>query len=188
MKDLGRAGWACAILILLVVVLMGGLLLVKTTVDGTALEVDAKTTEREALLKRLQLPVRTASATDEQKNEFIEGANYALAANALQQRVVGVIEASGGKLVTVGIDPPDNSEKDAPGRRIVVQAVSELNNDSFQEVMYQLESARPFVLVDNLNVHRLADRSGPEGGDAQQAPRLSVDFRVYGYYRNRPVR
>ncbi len=51
-----REAGAIAILIGLVIVLFGGLLFAKEMADATQIELDAKTTEAEALRRRLQLP------------------------------------------------------------------------------------------------------------------------------------
>ena len=177
-----RAAWALVVLVGLIVVIAGGVLIAESFADAASLEADAKATMLESLRKRLALPARPVSPVSEE-NEFLEGGNYALAANALQQRVVGIIEAAGGTLVTVGIDPPTNDDSNAPGRRIVVQVVSELSNDGLQEVLYQLETERPFVMLDTLNVRRLQDRSGGEANAAAQGVKLAVDFRAYGYVR-----
>ena len=87
--------------------------------------------------------------------------------------------------MTFSIDPPDAADEEF-GRRVVVQAVSELNNDGLQELIYRLEAERPFVFLDTLTVSRLATRNSATGGDeaeAEQAPRLAVDFRISGFFR-----
>ncbi|HVV62981.1 MAG TPA: type II secretion system protein GspM [Pseudolabrys sp.] len=177
-----RAAWSLVTLAILLLVIVGGLLIAKSFADAATVEADAKADMAESLRKRLALPSRPASPVSEE-NEFLEGGNYALAANALQQRIVGIIEAAGGTLVTVGIDPPSSDDNNAPGRRIVVQVVSELSNDALQEVLYQIETERPFVMVDTLNVRRLQDRGGADANAATQGTRLAVDFRAYGYFR-----
>ena len=109
---------------------------------------------------------------------FADG--FALAANELQQRVVGLIENAGGTLVTVGIDPPVTAD-DESGRRVVVQAVAELSNKSLQELLYQSEG--PFIFVENLLVSRLVPRGSADAEDSQISRRLSVDLRAAGYFR-----
>ena len=65
----------------------------------------------------------------------------------------------------------------------MIQAVSELNNDGLQELIYRLEAERPFVFLDTLTVSRMAARSGGEENEAEQAPRLAVDLRISGFFR-----
>jgi hypothetical protein len=146
------------------------------------LEAEAKNTFLESLQKRLQIPVRVKSDAAAEQNEFLEGANYTLAANGFQQRIVELIESSGGTLVTVGIDPPDDNQA-SPGRRVVVQVAAELTNDGLQQVMYRLESERPFILVDSLSVRQVPNRGAGDGAAKDRSLRLAVDLRAYGYFR-----
>jgi hypothetical protein len=178
----GRAGGAVGVLLVIIVVLVCGLWFAKEAADAALLEAEAKSTSLEGLKKRMQMPVRTATDKSADVNEFLEGANYALAANGMQHRIVELIESSGGTLVTVGVDPPDESEKTSL-RRVVVQAVAELTNDGLQQVLYQLESERPFILVDTLSVRNVPNRGDSEAGNRNRAVRLSVDLRAYGYFR-----
>lgn len=144
-------------------------------------EIEARQTQLAALKRRAALPAPTSTSPARPVQPFFaEG--FALAANELQQRVVGLIENAGGTLVTVGIDPPVTAE-DESGRRVVVQAVAELSNDSLQEVLYQLEAQAPFVFVENLQVSRLAQRSSGDAEATPTSPRLSVDLRAAGYFR-----
>lgn len=179
---LGRAGGALGILLVIVVALASGLWFAKETAGAAQLEVEAKTTFLESLKKRIQMPVRSLADRGAEANEFLDGANYALAANGMQHRVVELIESSGGTLVTVGVDPPDETQT-LPGRRVVVQAVVELTNDGLQQVLYRLESERPFILVDSLSVRNVPSRGDSDAGARNRSVRLAVDLRAYGYFR-----
>lgn len=173
---------AVAILLIALVVIVGAMLLTLTMIEAKRSEIDARQTELAALQRRMALPAPAANTPENPIDPFVEGGAFALAANALQQRVVGLIESSGGTLVTVSIDPPVVAD-DESGRRVVVQAVAELNNDGLQHVLYQLESELPFVFVENLAVGRVASRELGETEKTQKLPRLSVDLRIAGYFR-----
>ncbi len=170
-----------ALLVLAIFLIVGGLIVGKSIVDAKDLEADARTAELQALQKRVQLPVRAVAPSEEAKNAFLAGANLALAANTLQQRIASLIDSSGGTLATIGVDPPDNND-DVAGLRVVVQARSEFDNDGLQKFIYQLESERPFVLVDTLDVRRVGEGNAQDGGK-QNSQRLTVNIRVIGYYR-----
>jgi hypothetical protein len=107
---------------------------------------------------------------------FLGDENFALSANALQKRVVGLIEQTDGKLISVGVDPLVTGDADL-ARRVSVQVTAELTNNALQKVLYDLESAVPFAFVDSFTVNR------PETAksDPQKAPRLSVSLNVVGY-------
>lgn len=176
-----REAGAIAILVLLIVLVVGGLLFAKEMVDATKLELEASTTELDASRRRLQLPPPPASAAPAQ-NAFLTGANYALAANALQNYIVENIESNGGKLVSVGVEQPQSGEAPGAARRVAVQTASELDIDGLQNLLHTLETGRPLVLIDNLIVRRPTVRR--EGDtDGKVAPRLTVELRVMGFFR-----
>src|SRR3954468_5916856 len=138
-----QAAAAVSLVLLFIFLLLSTTAFTWSLISAKQSEVEARQTQLEALKRR---PAQRAPASSSQARTvepfFAEG--FALAANELQQRVVGLIENAGGTLVTVGIDPPVNAE-DESGRRVVVQAVAELSNNSLQEVLYQLEAQAPFV-------------------------------------------
>ncbi|HVZ52876.1 MAG TPA: type II secretion system protein GspM [Pseudolabrys sp.] len=178
---LGRAGSAVGVLVVILVALVSGLWFSKEAADAALLELEAKNTSLDALKKRLAIPPPKVSEQAGEASAFLEGANYALAANGMQQRIVELIESSGGKLVSVGVDPPDDA-KNVTLRRVVVQANAELTNDGLQQVLYQLESERPFIMVESLNVRNAPK---PDGEAAAHDPtiKLAVDLRAFGYFR-----
>jgi hypothetical protein len=175
-----QAAAAVSLVLLFIFLLLSITAFTWSLISAKQSEFEARQTQLEALKRRAALPAPASSSQARTVEPFFaEG--FALAANELQQRVVGLIENAGGTLVTVGVDPPVNAD-DESGRRVVVQAVAELSNDSLQEVLYQLEAEAPFVFVENLVVSRVVPRgSGDEA--TPTAPRLSVDLRAAGYFR-----
>lgn len=144
----------------------------------------AKWLERDALAAQLDaLKRRSLAASAPQAPEpkisvkpFLAEENFALAANALQKRVVGLIEQTNGKLISVAVDPPIAGDADL-ARRVSVQVTAELTNNALQKVLYELESAVPFAFVDSFTASRPeAAKSGAQG-----APLLSVSLNVIGY-------
>jgi hypothetical protein len=175
-----RAAGATAILIGAIVVVVVGLYVVKGMVDAQYAELDAKTTQIAAMQRRLKMPALPAAAASD-KNVFLEGANYALAANTLQQHIVEMIEQGGGKVVTVAVETPAPTEQTS--RRVIVQVRSELDNDGLQTLLYSLETGSPLVLIESLNVHRSVAQGDDEKNDAKRSPRLTVELRAVGFYR-----
>jgi hypothetical protein len=173
-----RAASAGAVLLGVVSVTAIGLYLVKGMVDAQALELEAKTTQIAALQRRLTMPALPASA-DSGQNVFLNGANYALAANSLQQHIVQLVEQSGGKIVTVAVETPAANAQTS--RRVIVQVRADLDNDGLQSLLYGLEAGHPLVLVDSLNVNRSATQG--KNDDSKRSPRLTVELRAVGFYR-----
>jgi hypothetical protein len=181
-QNTGRAWGALAVLIAFIALAAAGGFVGYTLVQAKQIELDARQNEL-AVLTRPRPPARAAAKENEiTVNPFLSEENFALSANALQKRVVGLIESTGGKLITVGIDPPVTGDEDL-ARRVSVQVSAELTNDALQKVLYQLESQPPYVFVETLgaNVSEAKDASGKP--DVQAAPRLQVTMSVIGYRR-----
>jgi hypothetical protein len=172
---------AVSLVLLFVIVLVTATLFTWGMIEARQSEIQARQTQLEALKRRAAQPP-PASGTQARTVEPFFADGFALAANELQQRVVGLIENAGGTLITVGIDPPVTAD-DESGRRVVVQAVAELSNNSLQELLYRLEAEAPFVFVENLLVSRLVPRGSADAEDTQVSPQLSVDLRAAGYFR-----
>jgi cytoskeletal protein RodZ len=173
---------AVSAVFLFVVVLIFGMLFTWGMIAAKQSEIEARQTQLQALQRRAAQPPPAASAQTSTVEPFLGDGSFAIAANELRQRVVALIEAADGKLVTVGTDPPVTAD-DETGRRVVVQAVAELSNDGLQQVLYELESAAPFVFVETLLVNRVVSRGSGEAEETQSSPRLSVDLRAAGYFR-----
>jgi hypothetical protein len=174
---------AVSVTLLLVVVLIFALLFTWGIIEAKQAEIDARQTQLQALQRRAALPARTEDTQAENVDPFFEG-SFAIAANELREKVVELIENAEGTLVTIGTDPPVTAD-DESGRRVVVQAVAEISNDGLQQVLYELESAAPFVFIESLQVTRKATRSAGEEGEeaAASSPRLTVDLRAAGYFK-----
>jgi hypothetical protein len=175
-----RAAGAAGLFLGLVILICGGLFFTKAVVDAQYAELAAKTTQLEALQRRLKMPVLPAAAGSDE-SVFLTGLNYALAANSLQQHLVELVEQSGGKIVTVAVETPASTEQTS--RRVIIQIRSELDNDGLQSLLYGLESGRPLVLIDSLNVHRVTTQGAGEKDDTTHSPRLTVELRAVGFYR-----
>ena len=174
-----------------IAVLLGLLLAVAGSAFAGVSILQAKWTELEALTTQLDnlKRRRPAQGTDARDvaitvKPFLAEENFALSANALQKRVVGLIEQTDGKLITVSVDPPVLGDEEL-ARRVSVQVTAELTNDALQKVLYQLETGVPFAFVDGFAASRR--EAGAGGGEAKEstqiAPRLSVSLSVTGYRR-----
>lgn len=172
---------AVSIVLLVFIVLISGLLFTWGIIAAKQAEIDARQTQLQTLQRRAAMPPPATATETENIDPFFGDGSFALAANELRQRVVEQIESADGTLVSIGTDPQVTAD-DESGRRVVVQAVAELTNDGLQQVLYELESAAPFVFVDTLQVTRLTRGTG-EGEASPSSPRLTVDLRAAGYFK-----
>jgi general secretion pathway protein M len=107
---------------------------------------------------------------------FLAGGNEAVVAAGLQNRLRGIVGASGGELKSTQVLPP---EDEAGARRIAVRGELTGTLAAVQRMVYALESGTPLLFVDNLSIHvDLAEESyRGQGLD----PILDVRLDVYGY-------
>ncbi len=56
--------------------------------------------------------------------------------------------------------------------------------EPLQNVLYTLESAKPYLFVDNLDVRRRVQRRRRKQTQPEAESRLTVRFDLYGYIRN----
>ncbi len=125
---------------------------------------------------------------------YLSGETDALAGAALQEGVGATIEAHGGKLRSIQILPVSD---DGDFKRVSVRVQLTAALVPLHRILHSLESGRPFVFLDNLEIKtRRARRSrrtrqSRQSRRAQAAaapasatdPTLEVRFDLYGYLR-----
>lgn len=173
--------FSLVILMLAVLGTAGFLLVVATELEGTQAELQAREAEYEILKRRA--PTGPPPGTTMAGDPYLEGATLALAANALQQRLVGIVESTGGTLRSVAVEPPQETGEAGP-RRAVVQASASMTIGALQTLLYRLETETPFAFVDGLTVQRAASfEAEPHKGGPEPEPVLNVELRVAGFWR-----
>ena len=178
-----RASGALAVLLVFLALAAAGAYTGFSMLQVQQLELDARQSQFDALRRRLP-PTQGPGSTEPAVaiNPFLSEDNFALSANALQKRVVELIEAAHGTLNTVGVDPPITGDAEL-ARRVSVQVSAELTNDALQEVLHQIESAVPFAFVETLSMTGARAGDASEPGEARIEPRLTVSMSVVGYRR-----
>jgi general secretion pathway protein M len=108
---------------------------------------------------------------------FMQSSNPSLAAAELQNRIKSSVEAAHGELRSTQILP---ARDEGVFRRISIRGQIAVNTAALQRVFYDLESASPFLFLDNVEIRsRPARRSSAPEDD----PILEVRFDLYGYLR-----
>jgi general secretion pathway protein M len=112
---------------------------------------------------------------------YLEGPSDALAAAQLQDRVRGVVEAAGGELRSTQIMPAEPVDASPGTRRATLRVQLMVAIDGLAEILYDLESGQPYVLIDELAVRsqRIRRLSGGPGGP----PLLGVSLQLSGFVR-----
>lgn len=146
------------------------------------LELETRQSQLDMLRQRRPAAPEPVADTPITVKPFLDEESFALAANALQKQVVGVIEETGGRLTTVSVDPPITGDEEL-ARRVSVQVTAELTNEALQKVLYELESAVPFIFVDSFTARRTAGEDEATKREGQTEPHMSVAMSVAGYRR-----
>jgi general secretion pathway protein M len=108
---------------------------------------------------------------------YLTGNTDALAAAELQNRVKGIIEANDGKLRSIQT-VAGKADGDFQRVTIRVQLVAQIA--SLHRTLYALESARPFLFLDNVDISARRGRRRAKEAEAAD-PDLTVRFDLYGY-------
>ncbi|MGD9511055.1 MAG: type II secretion system protein GspM [Geminicoccaceae bacterium] len=126
---------------------------------------------------RPELARRVAALSeDAAEDDYVTGESETIALADLQDRVRATAQAHGGRTRSTSVlAPVDEAES---FRRIGVQVELEIGTAGLRELLYELESGRPLLLVENLDllVRPAADASVEE-------PRLAASFDLVGYMR-----
>lgn len=121
---------------------------------------------------------------------FLKGQNPSLAAANLQGRIGRLVQSLNGKLTSAQSIPERGKER---FQRVVVRTQVVLTTDAMRRLLYTLESARPYLFLDNVvvrkapNVTRRYRRTARRGAQSQaralpeEVDQLDVRFDVYGY-------
>lgn len=109
---------------------------------------------------------------------YLQGGTDALVAARLQDQVSGVIERHGGSVRSIQILPGQDDEE---FRRVAVRVQFTGTTESLFQAVYSLETARPFVFIDNLDIRNRRSRRRP--GQQTENPALSVSLDLFGFVR-----
>jgi general secretion pathway protein M len=122
--------------------------------------------------------LRDAARTDEY---YLEARTPALAGAALQSRIKAVVEANGAELVRI---QTMNEEKEDWGLRVPVKVTMRADVEAMTQIFYELESAKPYLFLDQLTVRAMQIRRNPRQPQKNATERSNqVDFFVAGYLR-----
>lgn len=109
------------------------------------------------------------------KEAFFEEKQETLAAADLQQYLKKVIESHAGNLVST---QPINDTDTKPFPKVTVKIHMRGHINALQETLYQLESSRPRLFIDNI----IIQRRNPTGRGKQPfTDQLDIRFDVNGY-------
>ncbi len=112
------------------------------------------------------------------QGRYLEGASSALAAAALQNHVKAIVNATGGVLRSTQILPVRDEGEFV---RISIRIQLPVRLEALHKILYTLESGKPFVFVDNIDIRRRKSRRRRKGPESEVE--LDVRLDVFGYMR-----
>ncbi len=129
------------------------------------------------------LAERFASLEEEAQSRtgYLDGPSDALAAAQLQDIAAEVIEAAGGEIRSTQILPATEVEAGPPIRRTGLNLRFAVTIDSLATALFDLETAKPRLFVDQLVV--ISERARRAASDADSGPKLDVRMDLFGYVR-----
>jgi general secretion pathway protein M len=112
----------------------------------------------------------------EASHHFLKSASPTLAAAELQEVVKTILDENGGKL---NIFSPLAYKDEGAYRQVPVALQLTAPLSAVKATLYALESARPYLFVDNLSIRAPYNVGGRL--DPSTEPELNVQFNVTGY-------
>lgn len=125
--------------------------------------------------------VEVQSALDQVKKKngrqhFLRNTGAALAASEIQETAKSLIEANGGKLVSMQVVP---FKDDGGYRRVTVNIQFISNMTTLRKILYAVETVQPYLLLDNVSIRSQANALSK--GTPMTEPELVAQFDVSGY-------
>jgi general secretion pathway protein M len=109
---------------------------------------------------------------------LLDATNESIAAAKLQEQLKSVVDNVSGNLKTTQVLP---ARDDSAFRRVTVRAGLTGNIAALQRMFYQLESAVPYLFLENIEITRRTDNRGDN--QTPEDPALEVRFDLFGYMR-----
>ncbi len=119
------------------------------------------------------------TARDSASQVYVQGSTDALAAANLQDKVNAIIEQHGGTVRSTQILA---AEDDGEFRRVSVRVQFSASTESLFRAVHSLETARPFVFIDHLDIRNRRTRR--RASRQTDNPALNVSLDLFGFVRS----
>lgn len=182
--------WHCRIAIaLLLFVLLAGYWLMARPMIAKYHDYRANIEQLQDRLQRLRRMLASRQALQEQIQQvrqngvvnsyYLKQSSPTLAATDLQQKVKEIVESNGGSLVSTQILPVT---KEGDFSKVAIRVAMTGDTETLQKLSYVLESARPLLFVDDLQIRTRQIRQFNRRGNTDDTQvQLSIQFDLSGY-------
>ncbi len=129
---------------------------------------------------RLQDQLHELEEADLDAQQLLDGESPSLAAASLQEMVKKVIGQSGGLQKSAQIL---KVKKVGNYQKVAVRLNLSTSADNFNQLVYQIESIRPFLFLENINIRTRISPARTRGASVNEdlAKELTVTFDVFGF-------
>ncbi len=124
----------------------------------------------------LELQIEELKGRRTSREIYLAGATDALAAAELQNRVKSIIENQSGSLRSI---QPVPGTDDGAFQRVMIRVQMSAAIGAVYRILYDLESAKPFLFIDNMEIGNRKSRRRKDTNS--EDPALLVRFDLYGY-------
>ncbi len=107
---------------------------------------------------------------------FLTGASIQWVAADLQNKLKRLINANGGELNSIQMLP---QEAENGFHKVAMRVVMTGDTETLRRVIYTIETANPYLFLDNLDIR--AQRKRTQKNENRAAEKLQVRYDVYGY-------
>ena len=132
-----------------------------------------------AQLPELEAEIRGLRAEDMARGYLLEQGTPSLAAAQVQELVGRMVNTHGGEVRSMQVGRPLDEQGFT---RVSVTVRMATNGDELADLLADLESRRPLMFVDNVQIRLLRQRTRRRG-PAQETGEVEVDFDLQAYMR-----
>jgi general secretion pathway protein M len=137
-----------------------------------------------ATLPSLRAELAREQANDEFKAFYFDAETPALAGARLQSEVQDIVRSAGARPISTQILPVDEEEQP---QRVRIRTQLQGTTDELLDVLYRIESARPFLFVDQMSIRSTSPRRSTirrrvsQRRVEQNVGQLTVRLDIFGY-------
>jgi general secretion pathway protein M len=186
-----------AVGLLLVVSLIAGLLIIVPVVSKGLVLLDAKNNlvfklrQYERILAKKEAVIKSQEHIKQQseaQDYFIKQETEALASAEMQKLIKDFIANAGGQLSSTQTIPSSDNATNSTAKfnRIIVRVSMTGDSEMLRTVLYKIETAKPFMIIDQIDIRPVRGRRNRVTGQIDASNELAINFQAVSFMRKPP--
>lgn len=131
----------------------------------------------------LQSKLAQIRNSQQDQSLFLKESEFDEAAAAMSGRIGEMVRTLGDDTCQIVSRQPVRPRVQERYQKVTVNVRMRCNAEDFTQVLYAMESGRPMMLVDNLNIIKSRTRRRTRGAPQPPRPVLDIRFNVSGYLK-----